>query len=86
LVCELNSRNLKVESEVTLFIVCKGVQLDCGYRIDIPMKNKTLLELRSVEKFILVHFTQIISYLKLADKKLGFLVSLNLPLLKSGIN
>ena len=85
LVYELNSRNLKVESEVALPISYKGVELDCGYRIDILVEDKILLELKSVEKIIPVHTAQIISYLKLSDKKLGFLVNFNVSLLKDGI-
>lgn len=85
LVYELNSRNLKVESEVALPINYKGVDLDCGYRIDILVEDKILLELKSVEKIIPVHTAQIISYLKLSNKKLGFLVNFNVSLLKEGI-
>jgi GxxExxY protein len=86
LLYELSSRGLKVTSEVSIPVVYKGVELDCGYRIDILVEDVIVLELKSVEKLLPVHSAQIITYLKLANKRLGFLLNFNVSLMKNGLN
>ena len=86
LLYELSSRGLKVASEVSIPVVYKGVELDCGYRIDILVEDVIVLELKSVEKLLPVHSAQIITYLKLANKRLGFLLNFNVSLMKNGLN
>lgn len=82
---ELNSKGLTVEVEKELPVVYKNVQLECGYRIDILVEKKIIIELESVEKLNDVHLAQILSYMKLADVKLGLLVNFNNKCLKHGI-
>lgn len=65
-------------------VVYKGHMLNKNYVIDILVEEEIILELKAVEGLLPVHEAQIISYLKLADKRLGFLIDLNVPLLKNG--
>lgn len=81
---ELSLRNIKVESQVFLPLYYKGVELNKDFRIDILVENEIILELKAVDAILPVHEAQIISYLKLADKKLGFLINFNVPLIKDG--
>ncbi len=82
---ELKQRNLKVETEKPLPVVYKEIQLECGYRIDILVENKIIIELKAVEKLNDIHLAQIMSYMKLSDIKLGLLVNFNTHYLKNGI-
>jgi GxxExxY protein len=81
---ELSLRNIKVESQVFLPLHYKGVELNKDFRIDILVENEIIIELKAVDTILPVHEAQIISYLKLADKKLGFLINFNVPLIKDG--
>ena len=81
---ELSLRNIKVKSQVFLPLFYKGVELKKDFRIDILVENKIIIELKAVDTIMPVHEAQIISYLKLADKKLGFLINFNVPLIKDG--
>lgn len=81
---ELSLRNIKVESQVFLPLHYKGVELNKDFRIDILVENEIIIELKAVDIILPVHEAQIISYLKLADKKLGFLINFNVPLIKNG--
>ena len=63
----------------------EDVKLDIGYRIDIIIENKLILELKSVESLNDVHFAQLLTYLKLTDCKLGLLINFNVSLIKNGI-
>ena len=82
---ELKQRNLKVETEKSLPVVYKNIQLECGYRIDILVEEKVIIELKAVEKLNDIHLAQIMSYMKLSDIKLGLLVNFNTHYLKNGI-
>ena len=85
LVYELEKAGLAVEVEKTLPITYKDVQLDCGYRIDILVENKLILELKAVEKVLGVHEAQVITYMKLANIPTGLLLNFNAKLLKDGL-
>lgn len=85
LVEELYSRDLQIKKEVPLPLVYKGKKLDCGYRIDILVENKILIELKSVEQLMNIHLAQTITYLRLSGLQLGFLINFNVPLIKDGI-
>lgn len=63
----------------------EDVKLDIGYRIDIIIENKLILELKSVESLNDVHFAQLLTYLKLTNCKLGLLINFNVSLIKNGI-
>jgi GxxExxY protein len=84
LVLELRSRQLRVDSMVPVQLHYKGEVLNKDYVIDILVENEIILELKATEDILPVHEAQIISYLKLADKRLGFLINFNEPLLKQG--
>lgn len=83
---ELRERGIKIEVEKSMPVVYKDTQLNCGYRIDILVDNRIILELKSVEKIHPIHKAQLITYLKLAEINLGFLINFNVPLIKNGIN
>ena len=76
---------LNVRSQVILPVVFKGVKLDKDFLIDLLVEDEIILELKSVEIILPVHEAQLVTYLKLADKKLGLLINFNVALLKDGI-
>jgi len=82
---ELQLRGLNVERQKPVPLVYKEVKLDCGYRIDILVENKVLVELKSIDGFHRVHEAQVLTYLKFAEKKLGLLINFNVPKLKDGL-
>lgn len=82
---ELHKAGLKVEKQVTLPIIYDGVKIDAGYRIDLFVENEVIIELKAVEKVHPIHIAQLLSYLKLSNKKLGLLINFNVKLLKDGI-
>jgi GxxExxY protein len=84
LVKELSLRKIKTEALVTVPLQYKGFTLNKDYVIDILVENEIILELKAVEVILPVHEAQLISYLKLANKKLGFLINFNVRLLKDG--
>lgn len=71
--------------QLPLPVTYKGVNLDCGYRIDILVENKLILEIKSVDKLINIHTAQILTYMKLAGIKKGLLMNFNVEKLKDGI-
>ncbi|MFZ4620679.1 MAG: GxxExxY protein [Bacteroidota bacterium] len=84
LIRELEQRGIKVTSQISIPLLYKGTELSKDFRIDILVENEIILEIKSVEILLPVHEAQIISYLKLSDKKLGFLINFNVSLLKNG--
>lgn len=84
LIEELNFRNIIAMNQVELPLIYKGKKLNKEFRIDILVENEIVIELKTVDFILPVHEAQIISYLKLADKRLGFLINFNIPLLKQG--
>ena len=82
---ELKARNLTVNSQVKLPLMYKGRTLNKDFIIDILVENEIIVELKAVEALQPVHEVQILTYMKLADKKLGFLINFNVPLIKNGI-
>jgi len=76
---------LLVEKEKALPLVFEGVKLDCGYRIDLLVENKLLIEIKSVESLTANHLAQTLTYLRLGNFKLGLLINFNEVLLKNGI-
>jgi GxxExxY protein len=74
---ELQNHGLKVRTQVALPLVYEDVKLDIGYRIDLLVEEKVVIELKSVESLADVHHKQVITYLKLSGKKLGILVNFN---------
>jgi GxxExxY protein len=84
LIRELQLRNIFTESQVAIPLQFKGFALSKEYKIDILVEQKLIIELKSVEALLPVHEAQLISYLKLADKRMGFLINFNVPIIKSG--
>jgi GxxExxY protein len=85
LLYELSTINLSCRSEVDLPVVYKNVHIDCGYRIDILVEDKVILELKSVEALLPIHHAQILTYMKLAEKKTGLLINFNSKMLLQGL-
>ena len=81
---ELHLRNIMVRNQVPVLLFYKGVELRKDFRLDILVENEIIIEVKAVDIILPVHEAQIISYLKLAEKKLGFLINFNVPLLKQG--
>jgi GxxExxY protein len=81
---ELLRREVQHQTMVPIPLIYKGRQLKKDYIIDVLIEEDIILELKAIETIMPVHEAQLISYLKLADKRLGFLVNFNVPLLKSG--
>jgi GxxExxY protein len=81
---ELELRGIIAESQVRVPLIYKGFDLKKDYRIDILVEKEIIIELKAVEIVLPVHEAQIISHLKLTDRRLGFLINFNVPLLKEG--
>ena len=81
---ELERRGLRVERQVPIPIEYEGLKFDEGFRADIIVEGKVILELKSVEQLAKVHYKQLSTYLKLADKRLGLLLNFGADLMKEG--
>ena len=81
---ELRDSELFVQRQVFLPVVYKDESMDIDFRIDLLVNNEIIIELKAVEAILPVHEAQIITYLKLADKRLGFLINFNVPRLVDG--
>lgn len=82
---EFQLNNIAFERQVGLPVEYKGSRIDCGYRLDLLVENLVVLELKSVIKLDPIHQAQLLTYLKLAEKKLGILLNFNVPLMRDGI-
>lgn len=82
---ELRSRGFDVQCEVELPVSYAGVKLEAGYRIDMLVSRAIIVENKSVQSLLPIHEAQLLTYLKLSDCKLGFLINWNVPLIKDGI-
>lgn len=81
---ELSNRQLSIETEKALPLVYEDVHLEAGYRIDIHVNKKVIIEVKSVESLNDIHLAQVLTYLKLSDCRLGLLINFNVSLLKHG--
>jgi GxxExxY protein len=82
---ELARARIPFQLQVALPVQYKETKLDCGYRIDLLVNEKLLVELKSVEQLLQLHAAQILTYMKLAKVRFGLLINFNVPLLKKGI-
>jgi GxxExxY protein len=82
---ELKKTGLRVEKQKPIPLIYEEVNLEIGYRIDIIIENKFIVEVKSVEVLNEVHLAQLLTYLKLSDCKLGLLINFNVKLLKDGV-
>jgi GxxExxY protein len=86
LVSELGTRGLRIQRQVILPVVYKGLALDCGYRIDLVVDDCVVLELKCVCEITDLHKAQLLTYLRLSGHKVGLLLNFNVPLMKHGIH
>jgi GxxExxY protein len=82
---KLQKAGMLVEKEKPMPLIFEEVKLECGYRIDILVERKVVIEIKSVESLNDIHFAQTLTYMKLGDYKLGLLINFNVSLLKTGI-
>ncbi len=82
---ELTKAGLKVQTQVGMPLVYEEIKMDVGYRADLIVEDKVIVEVKSVEALSEVHYKQLLTYLKLSNKKLGLLINFNVTLVKDGI-
>ena len=83
---ELGLRQICFEPQKPLPVCYKDIELDCGYRLDILVEGRIIVELKSVERIEPIHHAQLLTYLRLSNLKLGLLLNFNVPVMKDGIN
>jgi GxxExxY protein len=82
---ELTKKGLKVERQKPIPVIWEGIHLDIGFRSDLIVEEKVIIEIKSVEQLSNVHPKQLLTYLKVTDLKLGLLINFNEVLIKNGI-
>ncbi len=82
---EINQLGISVEKEKAISLIYGDVKMACGFRVDLLLEEKLVVELKAVEVFHDIHIAQLITYLKLTNCKLGLLINFNVTLLKHGI-
>lgn len=82
---ELKEQGLNFKRQVPLPVVYKGVKLDCGYVLDIIVEDLVILEIKAVERVMPIHEAQLLSYLRMLDKRIGLILNFNMPIMKNGI-
>ena len=82
---ELKLNHISFQLEFPLPVKYKEIQLDCGYRVDLLVENEIILELKAVDSLKAIHKAQLLTYMKLAGIKYGFLINFNVTLLKQGL-
>ncbi|MBK1990023.1 GxxExxY protein [Sphaerospermopsis aphanizomenoides BCCUSP55] len=82
---ELKKANLNVGRQISVPLIYENVKLDCAYRLDLLVENKIIVEVKSVESIKPIHSVQLLTYLKLANCKLGLIINFNVLHLKDGI-
>jgi len=82
---ELSRAGLAIEMERPLPVIYEGVKLNCGYRLDLVVENRLILEIKSVDGLAPIHFAQVLTYLKISGFELGLLLNFNVESMKNGI-
>src|SRR5882724_281757 len=82
---ELHLRGIRFQRQVIVPVVYKGVALDCGYRLDLIVEDTVVLELKCVDRVLPIHEAQLLTYLKLLNKAVGFIINFNVSVLRNGI-
>ena len=82
---ELRLRGISFQRQLDLPVEYKGLKLDCGYRLDLVVEDKVIVELKAVESILPVHEAQLLTYLRLTGKRVGLLINFNVPVLRRGI-
>lgn len=83
---DLREMGFNVKTQVAVPVIYKGVKLEAGYRADMVVEQKVLIEIKSIEALAPVHFAQTLTYLKLGELKLGLLINFNTAVLRDGIH
>jgi GxxExxY protein len=82
---ELHLRGIGFRRQVELPVEYKGINLDCGYRVDLIVQEEVIVELKCLEKVLPIHQAQLLMYMRLTGKQVGLLINFNVPLLTQGI-
>jgi GxxExxY protein len=82
---EFQLRGIEFEKQVALSFSYKGLQLDCGYRMDFVVRSAVVVELKCVKAILPLHEAQLLTYLRLSQKRVGLLLNFNEPILRDGI-
>ena len=82
---ELSKAGVKAERQIALPVIYDEVRLDAGYRLDLLVEDIVIVELKVIEKLLPVHTAQLLSYLKISKRKLGYLLNFNVPQMRQGI-
>ena len=82
---ELSLNNIEFITQHPLPVEYKGVRIDCGYRVDVLIANEIILELKTVQELMPIHEAQLLTYMRLAGMKQGFLINFNVRRLKDGL-
>ena len=82
---ELDKRGIAYENQAPIALVYEGVRIDAGLRLDLLVEKSIILELKAVDKLLPIHQSQLLTYLKLADLRLGLLLNFNVEVFKEGI-
>jgi GxxExxY protein len=82
---ELKLNRINFRRQVAIPVVYKGIKIDCGYRIDMLIEDEIILEIKSVEEIKEIHKAQVLTYMKLAQIKHGFIINFNVKYLKKGL-
>lgn len=85
LAAELSRSGIPFQVQADLPVIYKGTRLDCGYRIDLLVDQRLIVELKSIEQLLKIHEAQILTYMRLAKVNVGLLMNFNVPVLKRGI-
>lgn len=83
---ELSQAGLSFEQQIDLPVIYKGVHLNCGYRMDLVIENRVIIEIKAIEQILKIHEAQLLSYLRLYRKQVGLLLNFHVPVLKAGLN
>jgi GxxExxY protein len=82
---ELSQKGLNFGRQVPLPVVYKGINLDCGYKLDVIVEDSVIIEVKAVDRLIAIHEAQLLSYLRMLDKRVGLLLNFHSTVLKNGI-
>ena len=82
---ELRKLGYKIEQQKPLPVIYKEVKLDCGYRLDLVVEDAVIVEIKAIEQLVPIHDAQLISYLRLSDRRVGLIINFHVPLLRNGV-
>jgi GxxExxY protein len=82
---ELTLRNVQFARQVAVTVRYKGIELDCGYRVDLLVEDWVVVELKAVDRLMPIHEAQLLTYLRLSEKRVGLLMNFNVSALRHGV-